>query len=501
MFLFSGSHKERRKTTMPTNDQTAWNEVLAAVAGGLRVRTDSRRVQPGEVFVALPGSNVDGARFIPAALEQGAKYIVTQQQGPWTEGTDARLLVRPDAAEALGQLARAHFHADEQHLKLVGITGTNGKTTTAFIIEHLLAAVGLKAGLLGTVAYRWPGFSLDATLTTPDCWTLHELICNMARSDVDAVVMEASSHAIQQKRIAGLEFDVAVLTNVTQDHLDYHGDMEHYFNAKAELFRSQPRKDKVWVLDYDDPYGRRLLPEAPLALPYGLGQAPEGVDALRGEILSSTASGLSLRMHYQGSQWELHSDLIGRHNALNLLAAQAVGLCLGLCQRDLRKLEDFAGVPGRLERVPNAHGLDVFVDYAHTPDALVNVLSALREITTGRLLALFGCGGNRDRTKRPLMARAVSRLADVGILTSDNPRHEDPLEIIADARPGLADCPHTVEEPDRYAAIREAIRLMKPGDVLLVAGKGHETYQQVGDEKLPFSDVKAVARAIEEVHG
>lgn len=486
---------------MSTPEMAAWSELLAAVAKGLRVRTDSRKVLPGEVFAALSGSKVNGTDFIPAALERGAQYIVTQQNGSWTDGHDAELLVRPDVAEALGELARAHFHADEQRLKLVGITGTNGKTTTAFIIEHLLSSVGLKTGLMGTVAYRWPGFSLDATLTTPDCWTLHELICNMARSDVDAVVMEASSHAIEQKRIAGLQFDVAVLTNVTQDHLDYHGDMESYFNAKAALFRERPKSDKAWVLNYDDPYGRRLIPEAPLAVPYGLGEAPEGCDALRGEILSSTSAGLSLRMHYQGASWELTSHLIGHHNAQNLLAAQAVGLCLGLNQRDLRKLEDFAGVPGRLERVPNAHGLDIFVDYAHTPDALINVLTAMRNLTRGRLLTIFGCGGDRDRTKRPLMAQAVARFADVGILTSDNPRHEDPLAIIADARPGLAGCTESMEEPDRYAAIVNAVQRMQPGDVLLVAGKGHENYQQIGDEKLPFSDVEAVGRAIREVLG
>ncbi|MGE4291284.1 MAG: UDP-N-acetylmuramoyl-L-alanyl-D-glutamate--2,6-diaminopimelate ligase [Desulfovibrio sp.] len=486
---------------MSTPEETAWAELLAAVTGGLRVRTDSRKVLDGEVFVALPGSKVAGMDFIPAALQRGAKYIVAERDGGWTRDSDATLLVRPDAAEALGELARAHFHADDQHLKLVGITGTNGKTTTAFIIEHLLASAGLKAGLMGTVAYRWPGFSLDATLTTPDCWTLHELIHNMADSDVDAVVMEASSHSIEQKRIAGLRFDVAVLTNVTQDHLDYHGDMENYFNAKAELFRTRPNQDKTWVLNYDDPYGRRLLAEAPLALAYGLGEAPPDRDVLRGEILSSSSAGLSLRMHRQGATWELDSPLIGRHNAQNLLAAQAVGLCLGLGQRDLRRLESFAGVPGRLERVPNEHGLDVFVDYAHTPDALINVLTALHGLTRGRLLTLFGCGGNRDKTKRPLMAQAVARMADVGILTSDNPRHEDPLAIMADAKPGLAGCPQAIEEPDRYAAIVRAVGLMEPGDVLLVAGKGHENYQQIGDEKFPFSDVEAVGRAIQEVLG
>jgi UDP-N-acetylmuramoyl-L-alanyl-D-glutamate--2,6-diaminopimelate ligase len=487
--------------------QRAWCELKDLVSRGLMVRTDSRLVRPGEVFVALRGASVNGEDFIPAALANGAKFIVTStpvpgspvagEHGRAIEAGDVRVLLRPDVPAALGELAAAHFGTTKHRLKLVGITGTNGKTTTAFILEHLLSAAGLKVGLLGTVVYRWPGFSLDATLTTPDCWTLHELIANMAGSDVDVVVMETSSHSIDQNRIAGLEYDVAVLTNVTQDHLDYHGDMETYFRAKARLFREVPHTDKACVVNFDDPYGARLVRELEHVMGYGLTEPLGGVDHLRGTIRESSAKGLTLDVTRGDRSWTVNSGLIGQHNAMNLLAAQGVAAALGMGERDFRRLETFSGVPGRLERVQNARGLDIFVDYAHTPDALENVQRALRPITSGRLVTLFGCGGNRDRTKRPLMARAVARLADVAVLTSDNPRHEDPQDILADARPGLVGCPRVVEEVDRAKAIRLAVEMLEEGDVLLVAGKGHEPYQQIGDEKHPFSDVATCAEAVE----
>ncbi|MDD4952775.1 MAG: UDP-N-acetylmuramoyl-L-alanyl-D-glutamate--2,6-diaminopimelate ligase, partial [Desulfovibrionaceae bacterium] len=407
--------------------------------------------------------------------------------------------------EALGRLAKAFFNTEESSLKLVGVTGTNGKTTVSYLVEHLLAASGLKVGVLGTVSYRWPGFSLNAKLTTPGCWMLHELLFNMEQSDVDAVVMEVSSHALDQNRVAGLAFDAAVLTNLTQDHLDYHKDMESYFRAKERLFRHCPKPDKTWIVNFNDPFGRRLLSNGrDQVLGFGLGEAGLGeVPVMQGEIVSSSARGLVLKTAYKGKTWEVESGLIGAHNASNILAAQAVAFSLGLNCRNTKRISEFKGVPGRLERVENPHGLDIFVDYAHTPDALANVQRSLRDITAKRLIVVFGCGGDRDRTKRPLMGQAVADYADVAVLTSDNPRHEDPLKIMAQARPGLTSSPRSgsmriVEEPDRYAALVLAVGLMEPGDVLLVAGKGHETYQQIGDEFLPFSDVSALNRALEE---
>ncbi|MGE4551469.1 MAG: UDP-N-acetylmuramoyl-L-alanyl-D-glutamate--2,6-diaminopimelate ligase [Desulfovibrionaceae bacterium] len=499
MFLFSGSLSTRRKKRVDTQERSAWEALLEKVGQGLMVRTDSRSVQPGEVFVAVPGAAVDGARFIPDALARGAGYVVTAEPAEaLPEEHRAKHVPHSRPALALGDLAAAFFHTKNLKLRLVGVTGTNGKTTTAYLLEHLLTAGGLKTGLMGTVAYRWPGFSLDARLTTPDCWTLHELLANMERSEVDAAVMEVSSHALDQHRVAGLRFDAAVFTNLSQDHLDYHHDMETYFRAKARLFTECPAPDKLAVINYDDPAGRRLLDMLPGAVGYGLTPAPDGVAALRGEILRHSVAGMTLRMTWGGRSWDLDTHLVGAHNAQNLLAAQAAALGLGLPQRELRKLADFTGVPGRLERVVNPFGLDIFVDYAHTPDALDKVQTALRELNPARLITVFGCGGNRDRAKRPLMAASVAKHADVAILTSDNPRHEPPLKIIEDAAPGLAGCPETHIEPDRAAALALAARLMQPGDVLLIAGKGHETYQQIGDERRHFNDVEVMSQALEE---
>jgi len=327
----------------------------------------------------------------------------------------------------------------------------------------------------------------------------------MSKDGVDTVVMETSSHALHQKRVAGLEFDAAVLINLTQDHLDYHGNFEAYYQAKKLLFTSFPRADKFKAANADDPYGLRLLSEVPDAVGFTLaGAKSPGNRMLLGAMTSCTGKGVSLRMEFEGHCWTLDSGLVGAHNASNLMAAQAVGLGLGLGPADMQALSPFTGVPGRLERVQNDKNLDIFVDYAHTPDALKNVLGALRALDFSRIITVFGCGGDRDRTKRPLMGRAVAENSDVAVLTSDNPRHETPLEIMADVRPGLQHGPAgltVIEEPDRYKALCKALELMRPGDALLVAGKGHESTQQIGDVKHPFSDVEAVGRAIKEVHG
>jgi len=503
MFLFSGSPSRKKKMTHGAMD---FNELVKLVRAGLMVRTDSRQMQQGECFVAMPGTAVRGIDYIPMALQKGAKYIVAPK--------DARDLVAPVAedeavvcyventAKALGELARAYFKTDELDMKLVAVTGTNGKTTTSYIIEHLLAAAGRKVGVLGTVTYRWPGFSIDAKLTTPDCWMIHELLANMAKADVDAAIMETSSHALDQYRVAGLDFDVAVISNLTQDHLDYHGDMETYFNAKAKLFTEYPHQDKCCVINFDDPYCRRLLNKCENAIGYGFGD-PVSSDkhTLRGRVLSCDRHGLKLECGFKGKTWEIDSGLMGQHNAMNLLAAQAVGLCIGLNCKDMRKLNEFKGVPGRLERVENEQGLHVFVDYAHTPDALINVQKALRSLDFDRLITVFGCGGDRDRTKRPIMGRAVAEYADVAVLTSDNPRSEDPVAIMDDARPGLKGAAMVMEDPDRQEAITMAVREMTPNDVLLIAGKGHEDYQVLKDVTLHFSDAEAVQQAIATIKG
>ncbi len=505
MFLFSGSPSEKKAKRGVMEFQA----LLKKAKQGLVVRTDSRKVQPGECFVAMPGTAVRGLDYIPAALDNGAKYVVAPKAArdlvaPVVESR-ALAVYHDNPAVALGELARAHFHIVDRDLKLVGITGTNGKTTTSYIIEHLLASSGLKVGVLGTVNYRWPGFEMAAPLTTPDCWMVHELLFNMKKADVDVAIMEVSSHALDQYRVAGLDFDAGVLTNVTQDHLDYHGNMESYFRAKAKLFSDYPRENKANILNYNDPYGRRILAESEEGIGYGIGDT--GIvkhevgdkPMVQGRIVSMTGKGMEIETSYKGKTWTVNSPLIGAFNAMNLLAAQAVGLQLGLNCKDMRNLETFPGVPGRLERVLNDSNLDIFVDYAHTPDALENVQHTLKALDFKRLITVFGCGGDRDRTKRPLMAQAVARYADVAVLTSDNPRSENPMMIMDDIRPGLAKAPAIIEHPDRQTAITMAVKEMQPGDVLLIAGKGHEDYQIIGGETIHFSDNEAALKAIKEV--
>lgn len=468
--------------------------LLAACRAGHReVRSDSRRVRPGDIFVAVPGASEDGARFIPQAVAAGASAVVCRAEAAASAGGGAcRFIAHSDPREALWKLAAARWHTDDLPLRVIGVTGTNGKTTTAALLEHLFTAAGRRVGVLGTVTYRWPGHSEAAPLTTPDPLSLHAMLARMAEAGVDLAVMEVSSHALAQQRVAGVPFAGAAFTNLTQDHLDFHQDMESYFRAKARLFLELPRADKVMAVNADDPWGRRLLELCPGALSFGLGRGAPGRRHLWGEVLASGTAGTHLHMRLAGEEWELRSPLVGAFNAANLLTAQAVALELGLPPSAMGALETFTGVCGRLERVSNPQGLHVFVDYAHTPDALVNVLTALRGAGFGRIVAVFGCGGDRDRTKRPLMGEAVARHADVAVLTSDNPRNEDPGAILADVLPGLAAAREVVVEPDRRAATARALAMLGPEDALLIAGKGHEDYQIIQGVKHHYSDQEVV---------
>lgn len=475
-------------------------EELVGVVRATRpaIRTDSRKIGSGDVFVAVPGVAVDGATFIAKAAAAGAAYVVCRLAAApeieaLPEAANITVAFHEDPRHALGLLAQARYGTDALPFPVVGVTGTNGKTTITYLLEHLFRSAGKRTGVLGTVSYRWPGHEQDAPLTTPDCLELHAMLAQMAEAGVEVAFMEVSSHALDQERVAGIHFQSAVLTNLTQDHLDYHGNMENYFKAKARLFTELPDSDKMAAINADDAWGRRLLAMLPGAVGFGLGdETVPGSRPLRGEMLRCSTAGVHLRMHFEGEEWEIDSPLVGAHNASNLLAVQAVGLGLGLRPVDFACLENFAGVPGRLERVVNPQGVDVFVDYAHTPDALVNVLRALRAVGFKRIITVFGCGGNRDRTKRPLMGKAVAAHSDVAVLTSDNPRNEAPLAIMDDVMPGLAGAREVVADPDRKSAIATALAMLRPGDALLVAGKGHENYQMIGDRKVPYSDQQTI---------
>ena len=476
-----------------------------------RVCTHSGKVAPGDIFVSIPSArketfDEESVRYCLDALEKGAGWIVCApsiaarpelRSALLKKGGRSTVAAVDSPAMALGELCSARFGTRTLPFPLVAVTGTNGKTTITYLLEYFWREQGMRTGVMGTISYRWPGHCEDAPLTTPDCLWLHEMLSRMREARVDAAVMECSSHALDQNRVAGIPFSAALFTNLTQDHLDYHGAMEAYYAAKAKLFFEQPRKDKIAVINADDPYGRKLLAamaskgERPVG--YGLdpANAVSGTRHLYGTVLSCSTRGLHLEMRYEGRTWQIDSPLVGGFNASNLLAVQAYLLQSGFTPEHMASLEGFHGVPGRLERVRNDKGLDVFVDYAHTPDALTKTLAALHDVGFSRVITVFGCGGNRDRTKRPKMARAAAALSAVVVLTSDNPRKEDPLAIMADALPGFEDAPSGVDirqEADRKKAIALGVSLMRPGDALVVAGKGHESYQIIGETKYPFSD-------------
>jgi UDP-N-acetylmuramoyl-L-alanyl-D-glutamate--2,6-diaminopimelate ligase len=484
---------------MTSNDQShqaaggSWNQLLESVRNGRPVRLHSKAVQPGDVFVALPGKAVDGSRFIPDALSRGAAWIVSASDRNVPEDSLDRLIVRDDPQAGLGQLAKASFGTEAQTFLLVGITGTNGKTTVAAMLEELFQAAGRSVGIVGTVNYRWPGHEEAARLTTPDCLTTHSLLARMAQDGVDVVCMEVSSHALDQQRVAGLDFDLAVFTNLSQDHLDYHEDMEAYYLAKRRLFDPVSGPAPRPVINLDDEYGTRLAAELENPLGYSLGKARLASGSiLQAEIRSASRRGLELAMQYQDQSWQLSSPIIGRHNAANLAAAQAAGLAAGLPSTAMSALNGFPGVAGRLEKIDNARDLHIFVDYAHSPDALENVLASVRGLDFRRLVVVFGCGGDRDKTKRPLMGQAVAAFADVAVLTSDNPRHEDPAAIMNDVLPGIQGQIRLIQEADRRKAIGLALDELTPDDALIIAGKGHEDYQEIGGERFPYSDFAAV---------
>lgn len=477
------------------------------------VVTNSARASSGCVFVVLPASlprgredtAPGGERYLPEVLAARPHALVLHPRHvPLAKslGAECALVATEAPRSALGLLAQALYGTDRHCPRVIGVTGTNGKTTESYLLEHLLGGLGRKVGVIGTVSYRWPGHEEDAPLTTPGCLELHAMLHDMHKAGVDTAIMEVSSHALDQKRVAGISFAAALLTNVTQDHLDYHPDMEHYFAAKARLFRPEalggvPLDNKAAALNADDDHCRVLLAERRERIGFGLEKDPvPGSRHLFGKILSLGPQGVRLHMDFEGKSWEMASPLVGRFNVMNLLGAQALALGLGVKPGELGLLAEFTGVRGRLERVPSAAGLNVFVDYAHTPDALVKAISALKAAGFDRVVTVFGCGGNRDRTKRPLMGKAVAGLADIAVLTSDNPRDEEPEAIMEDVMPGLEGCAQVHAEPDRRKALALAVGLLTPRDALLVAGKGHETYQLIKGVKHPFSDQAILAEML-----
>jgi UDP-N-acetylmuramoyl-L-alanyl-D-glutamate--2,6-diaminopimelate ligase len=470
-------------------------QLPADVAG---LADDSRRVAPGDCFVAVPGLRQDARRFVPEAVRRGAALVVTEG-GPLETGAVPQVVV-PSARQALALLAAAYHGHVSRALLLVGITGTNGKTTTSYLVEALLRARGLRTGVIGTVQHVIGDQTAPAGQTTPDALELHGLLARMQAAGVGGVAMEVSSHALAQSRADGLTFDLAVFTNLTRDHLDFHGTFDDYRRAKRRLFEllaGSPKPGRTAVVNADDPSGAAMV--ADLALPvvtFGLASGA----AVRPLEHISTLDGIRMTVATPAGRLTVVSPLIGEHNVMNLLGAVATGLALGLEPARIgESLGAVRAVPGRFERVEAGQPFLVVVDYAHTPDALERVLATARKLTPGRLAVVFGCGGDRDRGKRPRMGEIAARLCDRVWVTSDNPRSERPEaiieEILAGVGPVWADAGRHASLPDRHVAIGAALDWARPGDTVVIAGKGHETYQIVGPDTLPFDD-RDVARRL-----
>jgi len=458
------------------------------------LKADSSRVSAGDVFIALKGSVTDGHNYINDALRAGAATIICNMDH--ANGLDGVTVVQvPDTKKALAALLPV-LYPEASLVKMVGITGTNGKTTTTYLVESVLNNAGLASGVMGTINTRYPGFEISSTVTTPGPIDLFARLHEMHLAGVTTCIMEVSSHALDQDRLAGLGFDFAVFTNLSQDHLDYHKDMETYFKAKERLFR-QYLKGKA-IINHDDPYGRRLCEEVAVPLTYGM---QDGAD-IHPSSLECLPQGLILTLATPAGDLAVKSSLRGMVNAYNIMAAIGVCQAMGIdSQRIVSGIEAVRGVPGRMEAVENSHGLNIIVDFAHTPDALETALKGARQFTKGRVITVFGCGGDRDRTKRPIMGAIVLEHSDLAIVTSDNPRTEDPLAIIGDILEGMKDRSRVRVEPDRAAAIRMAITAMSTDDCLIIAGKGHENYQIIGTKKHPFDDKTCVRQSLKEVCG
>ncbi|HEV7405352.1 MAG TPA: UDP-N-acetylmuramoyl-L-alanyl-D-glutamate--2,6-diaminopimelate ligase [Chthoniobacteraceae bacterium] len=457
---------------------------------------DSRKVEPGALFIALPGEKADGAQFIPQAVKAGAIAVVAEKDVPLPGVT---VIVVKNARKAMGDLSAAKFEHPTRHMKIAGVTGTNGKTTTSYLIKYICEQALRLCGLIGTVSYEIGTRSIPAWRTTPEAPDLQDLLWQMRSAGCRAAVMEVASHALVQERVRGVEFDVAVFTNLTQDHLDYHKTMEAYFEAKTLLFTnvaSQKKKKGQAVINVDDRYGSLLIQQCKDRLPivtYGMGQRAD----FRASNVRTDFQGTSFQLDANGRSWLVRLPLIGNFNVYNALAAIAAASAMGIEVRvAVLALATAPAVPGRLEAVPAQRNFRIFVDYAHTDDALINAMKTLRELKPARLLVVFGCGGNRDRGKRPRMGAAVDEHADYAIVTSDNPRKEDPLAIIEDIKPGMPRGNYEVIE-DRRAAIQRAIDLAQARDIVLIAGKGHENYQEFADRTIDFDDVAVAQQALQ----
>lgn len=483
---------------MKLRDILAGIDVIAGGTPGdleiVGISYNSKTVKPGFLFAALRGIARNGMDFAAEAAASGAAAVLSSWPKPQT--LDIPWIQVTDAREALA-LAAANFHGrPSDKMKVIGVTGTKGKTTVTYLLEEILKAAGFVAGVIGTIEYRRPGARTPAPRTTPESVDLQALLREMADAGVTHCVMEVSSHALDQKRVWGVGYDVAVFTNLSGEHLDYHSSMETYFEAKKKLFTLN-HKRSASVVNMDDPWGQRLIAELPLkTVTFGL--APAAI--VRAMNIHMTEDGTDARVAYPGGVLGIRSALVGKHNVYNILAATAAALALNVSPQAIAEgIAALRGVPGRYEKVPNTRGLQIVVDYAHTDNALEHLLTTAREFKPRRVILVFGAGGNRDKEKRERMGRVAARLADWTVLTSDNPRSEDPMEIIAAIETGfIKEGVRTYEVvPDRREAIFRALTTANKGDIVLVAGKGHEDTQVFKDRTVRFNDIEVIRDILE----
>ncbi|MBI3600974.1 MAG: UDP-N-acetylmuramoyl-L-alanyl-D-glutamate--2,6-diaminopimelate ligase [Nitrospinae bacterium] len=462
---------------------------------------DSRQVKNGSIFVAVKGLKSDGHNFLNDAVEKGARAVVVENNSrlPTPDSRLPTIISVPDSRKALALISDRFYCHPSEGMSIIGITGTNGKTTTSYLINSILGVEGFKTGIVGTIDYRFNGEIIPAPHTTPESLDLHSLFKRMADRKVKYCVMEVSSHSLELDRVYGTRFETGVFTNLTQDHLDFHGTMERYFDAKARLFRRYGLKKAA--VNIDDPYGRRLLKDinAGRVLTYGI---EERADVMARDV-SLSMRGLNFFADTPAGRFEIGSGLMGRHNVYNILAAISTCLLEGFSNESIAKgVMLLDAVPGRLENIDEGQDFTVLVDYAHTDDALKNVLDAVRGLPHNKIFTVFGCGGERDRGKRPLMGRVGVEYSDFAIITSDNPRSEDPAKIIEDIERGIltgwqiSKPVNWTKIPDRREAIEFAVSRALGGDIVVIAGKGHEDYQILRDRKIHFDDREVAREAI-----
>lgn len=462
-----------------------------------RVQYDSRKVTHGDLFVAIRGTSTDGHNFIEAAIQKGAVAIVLENDSALSDyyflHSGVMKIIVSDSRKALAQLSANYFNHPSNNLKMIGVTGTNGKTTTTYLIKSILDYCGKKTGLIGTIDYRIGEKIFQASHTTPESLELQYLLKQMVDERCEYAVMEVSSHALHQNRVRGINFSVGIFTNLTQDHLDYHNTIEEYFNAKSILF-SDMSPPSVAVINADDEWGSKIAncTKANVTT-YGISKTS---DVCADEYFLSI-EGTKILVKNHSEKINLKSNLLGKFNLSNILAAFAACRAVGLTAVEIKDaLEKISPVRGRFEQINSKHGWTAVIDYAHTPDALEKIIVAIRTLyeknKSGKIITVFGCGGDRDRTKRQIMAEIATRLSDITVITSDNPRSEDPEKIIDEMIKGITFGSKVIRDADRTEAIKKAISFAGEGDVVLIAGKGHEEYQIIGSNKIPFSDKSVV---------